>query len=96
MRERIQERTRGRKWSRIRARILDRDPVCVLCLGHDKTSLSVVVENIKPLNHGGSDDDSNLRGLCLDCHLEVTRVQFGYRERRAFGPDGLPLDGSWD
>ena len=93
MGERIQERTRGRKWMKIRARILDRDPVCVRCLESNVTSLSVVVDHIKPLEHGGTDDDTNLRGLCLDCHDAVTRTQFGYRERRAFGPDGLPVDG---
>ncbi|MDR8396986.1 HNH endonuclease [Paraburkholderia sp. USG1] len=93
MGERIQERTRGRKWMKIRARILDRDPVCVRCLEQDRTSLSVIVDHVVPLDHGGTDADDNLRGLCLDCHDAVTRDQFGYRERRAFGPDGLPVDG---
>lgn len=93
MGERVQERTRGSKWMKIRARILNRDPVCVLCIERDVTSLSVVVDHIKPLEHGGTDADDNLRGLCLDCHDVVTRAQFGYRERKAFGADGLPVDG---
>ena len=92
MSDRIQDRTRGRKWMKIRVRILDRDPICVLCAEHDITSVSVVVDHIKPLEHGGTDDDANLRGLCHDHHDEVTRAQFGYRERVTFGADGMPIE----
>ncbi|WP_244111448.1 HNH endonuclease [Burkholderia cepacia] len=96
MSARVQLRTRGSKWMKIRARILRRDPICVLCTQQDVVRESVVVDHIKPLEHGGTDADDNLRGLCADHHDQVTRQQFGHRERRkAFGPDGLPLDGSW-
>ncbi|MFP3709114.1 HNH endonuclease signature motif containing protein [Paraburkholderia sp. SIMBA_009] len=79
----------------LRARILQRDPCCVLCAERDIVRESNVVDHIKPLALGGTDDEANLRGLCHDHHVEVTRQQFGYRERKAFGADGLPLDGSW-
>lgn len=95
MSARVQQRTRGSKWMKIRARILRRDPVCVLCAEQDVVRESVVVDHITPLEHGGTDADDNLRGLCADHHDEVTRQQFGYRERKAFGPNGLPIDGSW-
>ncbi|ARK98304.1 HNH endonuclease [Burkholderia pseudomallei] len=96
MSARVQQRTRGSKWIKIRTRILRRDPVCVLCAEQDVVRESVVVDHITPLEHGGTDADDNLRGLCADHHDEVTRQQFGHRERRkAFGPDGLPIDGSW-
>ncbi|MDR5776531.1 MULTISPECIES: HNH endonuclease signature motif containing protein [unclassified Caballeronia] len=88
-------RTRGRRWLRLRSRILSRDPVCVLCRTLDRTCVSVVVDHIVPLAHGGTDDESNLRGLCAACHDEVTRQQFGYREKKAFGADGMPADGEW-
>ncbi len=93
--KRVQQRTRGSKWMKIRARILARDPICVRCIERDVVRESAIVDHITPLEHGGTDDDDNLRGLCVDCHDEVTREQFGYRERKAFGPDGLPIDGSW-
>lgn len=88
-------RTRGRLWQRIRACILHRDPICVRCASADRVSESVIVDHIIPLAHGGTDHESNLRGLCIACHEAVTREQFGYREKKAFGVDGLPMDGEW-
>lgn len=88
-------RTRGRRWMRIRERILTRDPCCVLCWSVGVTSISVVVDHVQPLAQGGTDDEDNLRGLCLNCHAQVTGEQFGHRKRTVFGTDGLPQDGGW-
>lgn len=96
MSARVQQRTRGSRWMKIRARILARDPICVRCAERDVVRESTIVDHIKPLEHGGTDADDNLRGLCVDCHDAVTREQFGLRPARtAFGADGLPIDGSW-
>ncbi|MDR5776940.1 MULTISPECIES: HNH endonuclease signature motif containing protein [unclassified Caballeronia] len=65
------------------------------CASADQVRESVIVDHIIPLAQGGTDDESNLRGLCTACHDAVTREQFGYRERKAFGADGLPADGEW-
>lgn len=92
---RFPQRTRGRRWLRVRARILKRDPICVRCASADRVRESVIVDHIIPLAHGGTDDESNLRGLCAVCHEAVTREQFGYWARKAFGADGLPVDGEW-
>ncbi|WP_087131103.1 HNH endonuclease [Caballeronia pedi] len=89
------QRTRGRLWLRIRARVLERDPLCVRCAHVDRVCKSTIVDHIVPLAHGGTDDESNLRGLCSACHDAVTREQFGYRQRKAFGADGLPIDSEW-
>ncbi len=79
----VRERLRGRPWSRIRQVILLRDPLCLACLRNGVTIASVEVDHIVPIEKGGSDDDSNLQGLCHDCHTAKTadeqRVRFGGR-----------------
>jgi len=53
-------------------------------------SEATVPDHIVPLAKGGSDDDSNIRCLCADCHKARTAEQFGHRRRVAVGPDGWP------
>jgi 5-methylcytosine-specific restriction protein A len=50
-----------------------------------------VVDHIKPLAHGGSDEDDNTRNLCGDCHDEVTAEQFGFKAKQKIGSDGWPI-----
>lgn len=66
------ERLRGRPWARIRSRIMSRDPLCVACLRVDRVRATAEVDHIVPVEKGGSDDDSNLQGLCHGCHAEKT------------------------
>lgn len=47
-------------------------------------------DHIVPLTKGGSDDDSNIRCLCADCHEVRTAEQFGYRRRIEVNADGWP------
>jgi 5-methylcytosine-specific restriction protein A len=49
-----------------------------------------VPDHIVPLTQGGSDEDSNIRCLCADCHQARTAEQFGHRRTVATGPDGWP------
>jgi len=75
------ERLRGRAGQRQRARRLRRtNGLCERCQAEGRTALAVVVDHIKPLALGGSDEDSNTRNLCRDCHLEVTAEQFGHAQ----------------
>jgi 5-methylcytosine-specific restriction endonuclease McrA len=53
------------------------------------------VDHIKALENGGGDDMDNLQYLCVECHKVKTRQDLGHKVKRAFGPDGMPLDGSW-
>jgi len=53
------------------------------------------VDHIKALENGGNDDMTNLQYLCVGCHKIKTAQDLGHKVKRAFGPDGLPLDGSW-
>jgi 5-methylcytosine-specific restriction protein A len=60
----------GSQWRKTRKRILERDPVCVIC----RTEPSNTVDHIISTAKGGSGDDSNLRGLCRDCHSRKTAL----------------------
>jgi 5-methylcytosine-specific restriction protein A len=64
-----------------------------MCLDAGLTRAAVVVDHIKPLALGGSDDDSNTRNLCGEHHLEVTAEQFDQR-RPTIGVDsgGWPVE----
>lgn len=96
------DRIRGRKWQAIRARILARDPICCECRARGKVtaaSVSTIVDHIKGLAEGGSNDDANLQGLCHDCHDRKTgaeaaraRGRRAPRERVGIGVDGWPTD----
>jgi 5-methylcytosine-specific restriction protein A len=52
---------------------------------------ATVPDHILPLVHGGSDEDSNIRCLCAECHAKRTAEQFGQRGTVAVGPDGWPI-----
>ncbi len=47
-------------------------------------------DHIVPLTKGGSDEDSNIRCLCAECHQDRTTEQFGFRRTVSTGPDGWP------
>ncbi|WP_408175681.1 HNH endonuclease [Paraburkholderia dipogonis] len=83
----------GHAWGKIRDRIRERDQwTCRMC---KRADLRGVVDHIKPLEQGGSNDDANLQYLCNPCHVDKTNRDRGFKVKRAFGPDGMPLDGSW-
>lgn len=88
---RIQERTRGRTWERIRARQLRRYPLCAVCDVMGFVTQAMEVDHITPLAQGGTDHESNLQSLCVECHRVKTQLEQG---NRLTGCDaqGLPLD----
>jgi 5-methylcytosine-specific restriction enzyme A len=87
------ERLRGRKAVEQRKRRLAAEPTCRLCREAGRIELATVPDHIVPLAKGGTDDDSNVRCLCADCHDRVTREEFGHRKRVAISVDGWPLEG---
>jgi len=96
------QRLRGRAGQAQRLRRLRRtNGLCEMCLKDGRTTEAVVVDHIKPLIQGGSDEDSNTRNLCQPHHLEVTVEQFGFdvaRGTRGIGRDGRPtgLEHEWN
>jgi len=85
------ERIRGRRGVELRKRRLRNEPLCRLCKEEGRVTASTVPDHIKPLAHGGTDTDDNIRCLCDDHHDRVTREQFGHRPRLKIGADGWPI-----
>ena len=85
------DRLRGRAAVIQRLRRLQAEPLCRDCAAKGRIREATVPDHIVPLTHGGSDEDSNIRCLCADCHLARTAEQFGHRRTVATGPDGWPI-----
>lgn len=74
------ERARGRRkseefgggysWARTKERVLARDGGCVMPPPHGGR---LEFDHIVPRSQGGSSADDNVRTLCHDHHVEVTR-----------------------
>ena len=64
------QRTNGWAWSRTRQRILDRDVHRCGC-----GAPASQVDHVLSIGQGGSDDDSNLRAICLHCHAKKTATE---------------------
>lgn len=69
----------GAKWRDLRRLILQRDPVCVRC----KSAPSSSVDHIVPKHLGGTDDPSNLQGICWPCHRDKTQGEAHAARARA-------------
>ncbi len=78
---RMGDRIRGRKGVELRKRRLANEPLCRMCKALGRTTSATVPDHIKPLALGGTDTDDNIRCLCADHHDQVTREEFGHRER---------------
>jgi 5-methylcytosine-specific restriction protein A len=67
----------GAAWRELRRQVLARDPVCREC----GRRVSVTVDHVTPKSLGGTDDPSNLRGLCGTCHKAKSSAE-GHAARR--------------
>jgi 5-methylcytosine-specific restriction protein A len=80
----------GYAWDRIRLRIRERDGYqCQHCKIMVKAG---IVDHIKALVNGGSNDDGNLQLLCKPCHDDKTNRDLGYKVRTSIGEDGIPTN----
>lgn len=85
------ERLRGRAAVEQRKRRLQRtNGLCERCQAKGLTKAANVVDHIVPLAKGGTDEDSNTRNLCHECHYEVGGEQFAHRIKPKIGKDGWP------
>ena len=71
-------RMRGRALQERRERWQRLHPMCVECQKAGRTRLWTELDHRVPLHKGGSDDESNLQGLCTPCHPAKTRADLGH------------------
>ena len=65
-----------RRWQKIQAAQLGREPFCRECAKTGKRVQAEQVDHITPLADGGPfDDPRNLQSLCLDCHTQKTHQE---------------------
>lgn len=68
----------GSKWRELRQYILNRDPICTCGRAPSKYA-----DHIRPKHLGGTDDPSNLQGLCRACHDGKTQGEAKAAQARA-------------
>jgi 5-methylcytosine-specific restriction protein A len=65
----------GNEWRKLRARVLQANPLCELCKQHGKYTPATLVHHKRKLTDGGNNDWSNLQPLCDSCHSSVHAKQ---------------------
>jgi 5-methylcytosine-specific restriction protein A len=66
-------RLRGRRLQELRRRVFAEQPVCAICAATRPWHLqgmSVELDHIVPVSQGGTDERSNVRGICAEHHRE--------------------------
>jgi 5-methylcytosine-specific restriction protein A len=57
------------EWRKLRAKVLQQQPLCVHCKEQKRLTPAQMVDHIKPIRLGGLPlDESNLMPLCNHCH----------------------------
>ena len=84
----LHERTRGRRWLKLRHVVLVEEPACRIC----ERKPSEEVDHIIPVSKGGTDRRDNLQGVCFECHEKKTRKDLGLKDKpHKIGIDGYPI-----
>lgn len=78
------KRVTGRRLQRLRAELFLRAPLCVECERRGLVTLAVERDHIVPLEEGGRDDESNVQGLCAECHGAKSKAERERGIRRAW------------
>lgn len=69
------QRGYGSAWEKIREQRLRLDKyLCQICKSNGVIRPAVVVDHIKPKEHGGTDDIENLQSLCIPCNGTKTAM----------------------
>lgn len=82
------ERLRGRALQRRRTKWFRAHPLCVRCEAAGRIGCAVELDHVISLEHGGRDDETNLQGLCWDCHQAKTGEDRGYKVKPTIAADG--------
>lgn len=69
------KRITGRKLQEMRAALFREQPLCVLCKNAGRITPATERDHVIPLVEGGKDDDSNVQGLCHDCHEAKSKAE---------------------
>ena len=69
------KRVTGRRLQAMRASLFAAKPLCAECERHGRVTLATERDHIKPLEEGGTDDDSNIQGLCEPCHAVKSKAE---------------------
>lgn len=72
-------RATGRKLQRVRADLIQCDPLFAECKRQGRRTLVTERDHIKPQPEGGKDDDTNVQGLCFECHDVKSQGRTGSR-----------------
>lgn len=86
------KRTTGRRWMAIRQEVLRLNPYCVHCQANKRLKLADEVDHKIPLDQGGTDDYSNLQGLCREHHYKKTQQEQGKTYKSKISRSGIPSD----
>ena len=84
------KRMTGRKLQARRERWFRKAPLCVHCQRDGRVTPATQLDHIVALDNGGPDIESNLQGLCDDCHAIKTANDFGHVQRVGADASGLP------
>lgn len=80
----------GAAWGRLRALVLDDEPLCRRCYEHGRITAATDVDHID--NDASNNERSNLQGLCHECHSRKTAEDMGKVTRYGCDLNGMPLD----
>jgi 5-methylcytosine-specific restriction protein A len=86
------KRTTGRRWMEIREEVRRRNPYCVHCQRNNVIRLWDEVDHIIRVDDGGTDDYSNLQGLCFEHHYKKTQREQGNTYKSKINKSGIPSD----
>jgi 5-methylcytosine-specific restriction endonuclease McrA len=81
----------SRRWRRIRAELLARNPLCEFCTKQGRVTPATIADHIEP--HRGDLEkfwNSPLQALCATCHSSTKQAMENDRVM-GFGADGWPL-----
>ena len=90
--KRTDDRRLGRAWQKLRARWLQDRPLCVHCEAKGRVTKATTLDHIRPRSQGGTEDETNLQGLCDRCHNIKSLADRGHKPRPRIGPDGWPIE----
>lgn len=80
------KRITGRRLQALRAALFARAPLCAECERQGRVTPATERDHIVPLAEGGADDDSNVQGLCHECHEAKRKEESARGARRARMP----------